>query len=53
MSLIDRDSDESYLSESEFYYPDEMTNDNEKENIGAMGDEENEQNVDVFTMANV
>ena len=27
------DSDKSYQSESEFYYPDEMTNDKEKENI--------------------
>lgn len=37
------DSDESYHSESDFYHPDEMANDNEKENI----------NVDVFTMTNV
>ena len=46
------DSDESYHSQSEFYYPDEMTNGNEKENIGAISNEENQQNVDVFTMAN-
>ena len=38
----------SYHSESEFYYPDEMTNDNEKENTAAMSSEENLQNVDVF-----
>ena len=30
-----------------------MTNDNEKENIGAISNEENQQNVDFFTMANV
>ena len=43
-------SEESYHSESEFYYLDEITNDNEKENIGARSNEENQQNVDVFTM---
>ena len=37
------DSDESYHSESEFYYPDEMTNGNEKENVGAISNEENQQ----------
>ena len=47
------DSDESYHSENEFYYPHEMTNDNEKENIGAISNEENQQYVDVFTLANV
>ena len=52
-SLIDTDSDESYHSENEFYYPHEMTNDNEKENIGAISNEENQQYIDVFTMANV
>ena len=36
------DSDESYHSKSEFYYSDEMTNDNEKENIGAISNEENQ-----------
>ena len=47
-------SDESYHSESEFYYdPDEMTNDNEKENIGAISNAESQQNVNVFTMTNV
>ena len=30
-----------------------MTNDNEKENIGAISNEENQQNVDAFTTANV
>ena len=29
--LIEMNLDESYHSESEFYYPDEMTNDIEKE----------------------
>ena len=52
-SLMDMSSDESYLSESDFYYPDEMTNDNEKENIGAISKEENHQNVVVFTVTNV
>ena len=49
------DSDESYgnHNESEFYYPDEMTNGNEKENISVISNEENQQNVDVFTTANV
>ena len=47
------DSDESYHSESEFYYPDEMTNDNEKGNMGAINNQEDQQNVDVFTMVNV
>ena len=52
-SLIDMDSGESYHSESEFYYPDEMTNSDKKENIGATRNKENQQNVEVFTMANV
>ena len=30
-----------------------MTTDNEKENIGAISNEENQQNVDAFTTANV
>ena len=34
---FDMDSDESYHSESEFYYPDEMEND--KENIGLQHEE--------------
>ena len=43
-------SDESYHSESEFYYPDEMANnDNEKENIAAITNE----NDNVFTLENV
>ena len=52
-SLIDMDSDESYHSESEFYHPDEMTNSDKKENIGATRNKENQQKVDVFRMANV
>lgn len=48
---FDIDSDESYHSESEFYYPDEMENYNDKENIGSQH-EENQQNVQ-FTMASV
>ena len=47
------DSDESYHSETEFYHPDEMTNGNEKENIGTARNKQNQQNVDVLTMANV
>ena len=39
--LIDMDSGESYDSESDFYHLDEMTN--EKENIGAISNEENQQ----------
>ena len=46
------DSHESCHSESEFYYPDEMSNMTEKENIGAISNEENQQNLDVFTMTN-
>ena len=42
-----------YHNESEFYYPHKMTNESEKENIGAINNEENQQNVEVFTMANV
>jgi len=33
------DSDESCHSESDFYHPDEMANDNEKENISAISNE--------------
>ena len=47
------DSDETYDSKSKFYYPDNMTNDNKKENTGAVSNEENQQNVDIFTLANV
>ena len=47
------DLDESYHSESEFYYCHEMTSDNEKENIDVISKEENQQNADVFMMANV
>lgn len=47
------DSDESYHSEGrEYYYLYEMTNNSEKENIGAISKEENQQSVNVFTMAN-
>jgi len=45
------DSDESYHSESEVYCPDKKENNNDKENIGAQH-EENQQNVQ-FTMASV
>ena len=45
-------SDESYHSESEFYYHDEMTNDDEEESISVRYNEENQQNVNVFTVAN-
>ena len=48
---FDMDSDESYHSESEFYYPEEMENYNDKENIG-LQHEENLQNAQ-FTMARV
>ena len=47
------DSDKSYHSETEFYHPDEMTNGNENENIGAARNKENQQNVVVLTMENV
>ena len=48
-SLLDMDSDGS-----EFYYADEMTNENQKNiSIGAIGNEENQQTVDVFTMRNM
>ena len=50
-------SDGSYHSESDFDYPDEMTNENQKKYIklyiGAIGNEENQENVDAFTLANV
>ena len=45
-------SDESYHSESEFYYPDKMTNYNEKENIGSTSNKGNQQNVDFYRMTN-
>ena len=48
---FDMDSDESYHNESEFYYPEEMENYNDKENIG-LQHEENQQNAQ-FTMASV
>ena len=45
-------SDESNQSESEFYYLDEMANDdNEKENIAVITSEENQENV--FRLENV
>ena len=44
-------SDEDYHSESEFYYPDETENCNEKENIGSPHDENHQS--DEFTMASV
>lgn len=46
------DPGESYHSESEFYYPDKMTNDNKKENIGLTSNEGNQQNVDFYRMTN-
>ena len=52
LTYRDMDSDESYHIESEFYYPDETTNDYEKEIIGATSNEQNQQYVDVFTMPN-
>ena len=48
MASTNFDSDESYHSESEFYYPEEMENYNDKENIG-LQHEENQQNAQ-FTM---
>ena len=47
---MDMDSVESCHSESEFYHPGEMTNDSEKETIGAVSNEENQQNVNVLTV---
>ena len=44
-------SDEDYHSDSEFYYPDETENCNEKENIGSPHDENHQS--DEFTMASV
>ena len=53
-NIIDMNSDESYQSESEFYYLDEMANgENEKENIAAITNEENRENDNVFTPGNV
>ena len=48
---FDMDSDGSYHSKSEFYYPEEMENYNDKENIG-LQHEKNQQNAQ-FTMASV
>ena len=48
---FDMDADESYHSESEFYYPEEIENYNDKENIG-LQHEENQRNAQ-FTMASV
>ena len=39
----DTNSDESYHNKSKFYYPEEMENCNDKENIG-LQHEENQQN---------
>lgn len=47
------DSEESYHSESDFYYPDEMTNDIEKQNVVTEGNKKNQHEFDVYTMANV
>lgn len=47
------DSEESYHSESDFYYPDEMTNDIEKQNVVTVGNKKNQHEFDVFTMGNV
>ena len=44
-------SDEDYHSESEFYYPDEKENCNEKENIASPHDENHQS--DEFTMGSV
>ena len=44
-------SDEDYHSASEFYYPDETENCNEKENIASPHDENHQS--DEFTMASV
>ena len=53
LKLIDVDSEESYHSESDFYYPDEMTNDIEKQTVVKVGNEKNQHEFDVFTIANV
>lgn len=47
------DSEESYHSESDFYYLDEMTNDIEKQTVVKVGNEKNHHEFDVFTIANV
>lgn len=47
------DSEESYHSESDFYYPDEMKNDIEKQNVVTVSNEKNQHEFDVFTIANV
>lgn len=46
------DSEESYHSESDFYYPDEMTNEIEKQTVVKVGNEKNQHEFDV-TIANV
>ena len=48
---FDMDSDESFHSESEFYYPNEVENHNDKKNTGLLR-EENPQSTQ-FTMASV
>lgn len=53
LKLIDVDSEESYHSESDFYYPNEMTNDIEKQTVVKVGNEKNQHEFDVFTIANV
>lgn len=47
------DSEESYHSESDFYYPNEETNDIEKQTVVKVGNEKNPHEFDVFTIANV
>ena len=42
LKLIDVDSEESYHSESDFYYPNEMTNDIEKQTVVKVGNEKNQ-----------
>ena len=52
--IINMSSDESYHSESEFYYLDEMAkDDNEKENTAAITNEENRENDNVYSRGNV
>lgn len=46
---MESDSD-SYQSESEFYYPDDLENFNDKENVGPSTSKESQK---TFTMANV
>ena len=47
------DSEESYHSKSDFYYPDEMTNDIEIQTVVKVGNEKNQHEFDVFTVVNV